>query len=660
MTKLTEKSLLVTGALPYANGPIHIGHLVEYVQADIWVRYWKLRGRDTVFLCADDTHGTPIMLRAQKEGISPEELIHRVWKEHTRDFAGFDVDFDLYYSTHSEENRKLSEEIFSQLSEAGHVVSRDIEQAYCPEDQMFLPDRFVLGGCPYCGAEDQYGDACEVCSKTYNSRELRSPYCSQCGAAPEWRRSEHLFFRLGDFTEFLKSWVPDRTQEEVTNKLTEWFESGLKDWDISRDHPYFGFEIPGHPRKYFYVWLDAPVGYMAATRHYCEQTGRSFDFYWREEEGAEVYHFIGKDIVYFHALFWPAMLQGASFRTPTGLYVHGFLTVDGEKMSKTRGTFIRASTYLEHLDPQYLRYYYAAKLTPRVEDLDLNFDDFVARVNSDLVNRLANIPSRTVKILHKNNGGRLEPLDTAGHALVETCRSRVDAVADLYEARAFSQVVRELADLGDLINTFIQDREPWKIAKSDPRAAAAICSAALEGFRVIATLIQPILPRWGSVVASLFELESLEWQAIGEPLGGHPIAAYQRLVERVDREKIDAMTEASRESSEKEVEVPSISSDPLLSCHFETPTVAEVEALGGAYWKLRFEEEPAISPVVAGLGEEYDPEHLVGSTVLVLANLEAKTIAGEESHGMLLAGIDRGRTVVAEVSRSRSPRGKDK
>ena len=513
------KKLLVTCGLPYANGPIHIGHLVEYIQADIWVRYWRLRGRDVVYFCADDTHGTPIMMRAWTEGITPEELIQRVWLEHRRDFAGFGVEFDLYHSTHSPENRELSEEMYQRLKKNGHIVTREIEQAYCPQDEMFLPDRYIRGVCPNCGKADQYGDACEACSKTYTPRDLIDPHCARCGSVPEWRKSTHLFFRLSDFTDRLRQWLADgHVQEEVANKVQEWFATGLQDWDIWGDAPYFGFEIPDYPGKYFYVWLDAPVGYMATTLAWCRNLDEDFDSYWRRANESEVVHIIGKDIIYFHALFWPATLMGSGFRTPSELAVHGFLTVDGEKMSKTRGTFINASTYLEYLDPQYLRYYYAAKLNSRVEDLDLNFDDFVLRVNSDLVGKLANIPSRTLAILHKSCGGRVGRLDNDGRAIVTRVRQRCGEVGALYAKREFNQAVRLIAELADEVNVYLQEQAPWQTVKEDTAKAAAACTAALNAFRILATLLQPILPDWGVRVARMFNLPALTWDRIAEDL----------------------------------------------------------------------------------------------------------------------------------------------
>ncbi|HYK04692.1 MAG TPA: methionine--tRNA ligase [Thermoanaerobaculia bacterium] len=638
------KKLLVTCALPYANGPIHIGHLVEYIQADIWVRYWRLRGRDVVYFCADDTHGTPIMLRALAEEITPEELIERVWHEHRRDFAGFGIEFDLYHSTHSQENRELSEELYRNLSKNGHIVTRDIEQAYCSNDAMFLPDRYIRGRCPNCGANDQYGDSCEVCSRTYTPRDLIAPYCARCRAAPEWRTSTHLFFRLSDFTDRLRSWLSSgHVQEEIANKLQEWFDAGLHDWDISRDAPYFGFEIPDYPGKYFYVWLDAPVGYMATTLAWCRQHDADFNSYWRHTNESEVVHIIGKDITYFHALFWPATLMGAGFRTPTELAVHGFLTVDGEKMSKTRGTFINASTYLEHLDPQYLRYYYAAKLNSRVEDLDLSFDDFVQRVNADLVGKLANIPSRTLAILHKSCGGRLSRLDVEGRALVTLVRQRCSAVGELYERREFSQVVRQIAELADEVNSYLQQHAPWVVAKHSPADAAATCTAALNAFRMLTTLLQPILPEWGRAVARMLGVPALTWDRLAEDLEDCAVQPYARLVDRVDPARTKALVEASTETLKPATssgEPVTISLDALVACDFAALPVMAVEAPGSGkpgYLRLRLEEQEESRVVIARLGDPGKSQGMMGKRVLVLRNLKPKKLQGEMSNGMVLA-----------------------
>lgn len=643
MTTSTKKKLLVTAALPYANGPIHLGHLVEYLQADIWVRYWRLRGRNVVYFCADDTHGTPIMLLAQAEGTTPEELISRMAAEHRSAFAGFDISFDLYHSTHSPENRELSTEIYEALRDRGHLVTRAIEQAYCPRDEMFLPDRYIRGRCPNCGATDQYGDSCEVCSRTYSPRDLVEPLCARCGSVPEWRQSTHLFFRLADFTEELKAWVHSgRVQPEIANKLEEWFEVGLTDWDISRDAPYFGFEIPDWPGKYFYVWLDAPVGYMATTLAWCRLHGADFDEYWRREDTTEVIHIVGKDIVYFHALFWPATLSGSGFRTPTELAVHGFLTVNGEKMSKSRGTFITAATYLRFLEPQYLRYYYAAKLTARVEDIDLSFEDFAQRVNSDLVHKLANIPSRALAILHKSYGGRLGRLSEEGRALVDVVRARCDEVGELFERREFASAVRLIIELAGEINLDLQEREPWKVVKENPTAAAAICTAALNGFRLLATLLQPILPAFAATTAKMLGLDALTWEGLDELLEDRPVRPYERLAERVPPEKLAALLAAIEETkvSTPQAKALDLTTEALVDVELG---VLPVESVGptanGASGYLRFalKAPDGLRQVTARLGGLEECAHLVGERLLVVQNLKPKTIQGEISQGMLLA-----------------------
>lgn len=635
------KKMLVTSALPYANGAIHIGHLVEYIQTDIWVRYWKLRGRDVMYVCADDTHGTPIMMRARDEGISPKQLIDRIWHEHQRDFAGFQIEFDNYYSTHSPENRQLSCEIYEALRRNGHIVERMIQQAYCNSCQMFLPDRYIRGACRNCGAEDQYGDSCEVCSTTYNPQDLIKPYCAQCGTEPTWRGSSHLFFRLSDFADRLQAWVQGgHVQEEVANKLQEWFQVGLQDWDISREAPYFGFEIPDHPGKYFYVWLDAPVGYMASTLNWCQQNRACFDTYWRSED-TEVYHFIGKDIIYFHALFWPAMLMGSGFRTPTQLCVHGFLTVNGEKMSKSRGTFINAETYLRHLDPQYLRYYYASKLNARLADIDLNQADFVHRVNADLVNKITNIPSRVLAMLHQHCNGRLTSLDNEGWRLIKQLREQCDTVAQSYQDREFGQVTRILVELAGFINTYLQEHKPWKLAAANPAAVATICTGALNGFKILATLLQPILPEFGRKVADILAVPSLTWDNLNEVIENRPVRPYKHLVSRAEPGKFDALVAESRQplGDTQDIPPPVLTLDPLVDSDLRIMRITEMKPIPDSerLVALTLDSRGELRQVVAGLGHNFDASGFVGQNILVLSNLEPKSIRGHESQGMILA-----------------------
>jgi methionyl-tRNA synthetase len=544
------RNILVTSALPYANGPIHIGHLVEYIQTDIWVRFHKMQGHRCIYVCADDAHGTPIMLRARQEGIEPEELIARVAEEHKVDFAAFRVDFDNYHSTHSDENREYSTLIYERLRDAGHIANRTITQAYDPVEKMFLPDRFIKGECPKCGAVDQYGDNCEACGASYSPNELINPVSAISGATPEQRESEHYFFRLGDFEEMLKAWTKGgHLQSEVTNKLDEWFEAGLQEWDISRDAPYFGFEIPDHPGKYFYVWLDAPIGYMASFKNLCDRTdGLGFDEFWNKDSNAELYHFIGKDIIYFHALFWPAMLQGSDFRTPSAIFSHGFLTVDGQKMSKSRGTFIKARTYLEHLNPEYLRYYLAAKLGGGIEDIDLNLEDFAARVNSDLVGKVVNIASRCSGFIRKRFDNMLAA-ELSEPELFQEFVAAGDSIAESYQQREFSRAIREIMALADRANQYIDEKKPWIIAKEDGKEHELqdVCSMGINLFRLLIGYLRPILPATTELAEEFLQIEPLTWEQLATPLLDHQIAKFKPLMTRVEPQHIEAMVEASRE-----------------------------------------------------------------------------------------------------------------
>jgi methionyl-tRNA synthetase len=544
------RDILVTSALPYANGSIHLGHLVEYIQTDIWVRFQRLRGQNCVYVCADDAHGTPIMLKARDEGIEPEALIERFGAEHRRDFDDFAISFDNYHSTHSPENRALSEAIYKKLDAAGHIERRVISQAYDPVQEMFLPDRFIRGECPRCGTHDQYGDACEACGATYQPTDLKNPVSVLSGAAPEARDSEHYFFKLGGFETFLREWTAGgHLQEAVAHKLDEWFQAGLKDWDISRDAPYFGFRIPNTDDKYFYVWLDAPIGYMASLENLRGRRGDlDFDRFWAPDSTAEVHHFIGKDIVYFHALFWPAMLSGAGFRTPTAIHAHGFLTVNGEKMSKSRGTFIRARSYLDHLPAEYLRYYFAAKLGAGVEDLDLNLEDFVARVNSDLVGKYVNLASRCAGFVSKRFGGELgETLDRPG--LFERFAAAGDEIAGLYEKRQFAQAMRRIMALADEANAYVAEREPWVLAKQEGREAElqAICASALSAFAQLTVYLKPVLPATAAAAEAFLNTGELTWADAQTPLTGRRIEKFKPLLQRVDPAAIEAILDASKQ-----------------------------------------------------------------------------------------------------------------
>jgi len=556
------RSILVTSALPYANGPIHIGHLVEYIQTDIWVRYQKMQGHQCLYVCADDAHGTPIMLRARQEGISPEILIARVAQEHQADFAAFHIDFDNYHSTHSEENRRYATTVYERNRDQGHIARRTITQAYDPVERMFLPDRFIKGECPKCGAPDQYGDNCEACGASYSPGDLKNPRSAVSGAVPELRESEHFFFRLGDFEALLREWTRSGSlQSEVANKLEEWFAAGLQEWDISRDAPYFGFEMPDHPGKYFYVWLDAPIGYMASFRNLCDRTpGLEFDRFWAGDSKAELYHFIGKDIMYFHTLFWPAMLHGAGFRVPSAVFCHGFLTVDGQKMSKSRGTFIKARTYLEHLNPEALRYYFAAKLSGGVDDIDLNLEDFALKVNADLVGKYVNIASRAAGFITKRFDGLLGPI-TPGNpnptrdsasvgSIIDQVRAAAPLIAHCYETREFAKAVKEIMRLADGVNHYVDEQKPWVLAKQTDQEGPLqdTCSVLINCFRLLTLYLKPILPNLASQAEAFLNVPPLTWADAGTLLpGGHRINKYQHLMTRIEPAQIAAMVEHSRE-----------------------------------------------------------------------------------------------------------------
>ena len=653
-----KRKILITSALPYANGSIHLGHLVEYIQTDIWSRFQKMRGHECYYVCADDAHGTPIMLRARAEGIEAEELIAKVWTEHTEDFASFSVGFDNYHSTHSEENRVCATTIYERNRDAGHITRRTISQAYDPEAEMFLPDRFIKGTCPKCGAEDQYGDSCEVCSATYAPTDLKNPVSAVSGATPVKKDSEHLFFKLGDFEQVLKDWhKAGHVQAQVANKLNEWFEAGLNDWDISRDAPYFGFEIPDAEGKYFYVWLDAPIGYMASFRHFCDRTGVDFDSYWNADSQAELHHFIGKDIIYFHALFWPAMLHGAGFRKPTGVYAHGFLTVDGAKMSKSRGTFIKARTYLKHLNPEYLRYYFAAKLNSRVDDIDLNLEDFAARVNADLVGKVVNIASRCAGFIKKRFDGRLSAeLDQP--ELFETFVKAGDEIADLYEKREFGRAIREIMALADLANQYIDDKAPWVIAKQEGQEQQlhAICSMGINLFRVLMGYLKPVLPVMAEQAEAFLKIEPMGWHSQDEPLLNHPINKFKPLMTRVDRDKISAMIEDSKEDLEAEARATSagpatdspLARDPIAETiefadfakvDLRVARIAKAEHVEGADKLLRLTLDLGgeTRNVFAGIKSAYRPEDLEGRMTVMVANLAPRKMKFGVSEGMVLA-----------------------
>ncbi|GAA5786848.1 methionine--tRNA ligase [Chitiniphilus shinanonensis] len=663
-TRMPRK-ILVTSALPYANGAIHLGHLVEYIQTDIWVRFMKLRGHTCHYVCADDTHGTPVMLRAEKEGISPEALIERVHGEHLRDFTSFLVGFDNYYSTNSEENREYSYRVYRALRDNGKIASRTISQLYDPVKNMFLPDRFVKGECPKCGAKDQYGDNCEVCGTTYSPTDLKNPYSVVSGAAPVLRDSEHFFFKLGECESFLRDWTRGsetvggmarpRLQEGAANKMQEWFEAGLNDWDISRDAPYFGFEIPDAPGKYFYVWLDAPVGYMASHRNLCDRLGLDFDEYWAKDSTAELYHFIGKDILYFHALFWPAMLEYSGFRTPTGINAHGFLTVDGAKMSKSRGTFITAESYLRHLNPEWLRYYFAAKLGSAIEDIDLNLDDFVARVNSDLIGKYVNIASRAAGFISKRFDGRLAA-DLGDAPLIARLQAAAEPIAEWFEAREYGRALREIMLLTDEVNQFVDANKPWEMAKQEGRDAELqrVCSVLINAFRLLTIYLKPVLPKLAADVEAFLQVQPLTWADAQTLLRDHAIAPYQHLMTRIDPKAVQAMVEENKQTlapaeaapaqaAAPAYEIPPIAEtigiDDFMKIDLRVAKIVEAKAVEGAdkLVSLTLDIGSETRHVFAGIKSAYAPEALVGRMTVMVANLAPRKMKFGVSEGMVLA-----------------------
>lgn len=647
-----SRNILVTCALPYANGSIHLGHMLEHVQADIWVRFQRMRGHNIHFICADDAHGTPIMLKAQQLGITPEEMIAAVSEEHQTDFAGFKISFDNYHSTHSDENRHFSELIYTKLKENGFIKSKTISQLYDPEKNMFLPDRFVKGTCPKCKAADQYGDNCEVCGATYSPTELINPKSAVSGATPVMKETEHFFFDLPQFADMLQAWTTSGAlQEEISNKLNEWFTSGLHQWDITRDAPYFGFEIPGAPNKFFYVWLDAPIGYMGSFKNLCDKRGDiDFDAFWGQNSDAELYHFIGKDIVYFHSLFWPAMLDGAGFRKPSNVFVHGYVTVNGAKMSKSRGTFIKASTYLQHLDPECLRYYYAAKLNNRIDDLDLNLDDFVARVNSDVVNKLVNLASRTAGFVTKRLDGKLA--DTLSEpALYATFTSASERIAEAYENREFSRAIREIMALADEANRYVDEKAPWVIAKQEGQEAelSAVCSTTLNLFRVLMTYLKPVMPELAARAEAFLNV-TLNWADIEQPLLAHTVAPFKALFNRIDPVKVAAMVEASKEEQQTtapkatgpladEPIAPEISYDDFAKLDLRVALIKKAEAVPEADKLLRLQLDLGgeTRQVFAGIKSAYSPEQLEGKLTVMVANLAPRKMRFGMSEGMVLA-----------------------
>ncbi|HGO7715985.1 TPA: methionine--tRNA ligase [Neisseria meningitidis] len=659
------RKILVTSALPYANGSIHLGHMVEHIQTDVWVRFQKLRGHACHYCCADDTHGTPVMLAAQKQGIAPEDMIAKVREEHLADFTGFFIGYDNYYSTHSPENKQFSQDIYRALKANGKIESRVIEQLFDPEKQMFLPDRFVKGECPKCHAHDQYGDNCEVCGTTYSPTELINPYSAVSGAKPELRESEHFFFKLGECADFLKAWTSGNNphdgkphlQAEALNKMKEWLGEGeettLSDWDISRDAPYFGFEIPDAPGKYFYVWLDAPVGYMASFKNLCGHIGIDFDEYFKADSQTEMYHFIGKDILYFHALFWPAMLHFSGHRAPTGVYAHGFLTVDGQKMSKSRGTFITAKSYLEQgLNPEWMRYYIAAKLNSKIEDIDLNLQDFISRVNSDLVGKYVNIAARASGFIAKRFEGRLK--DVADSALLAKLTAQSEAIAECYESREYAKALRDIMALADIVNEYVDANKPWELAKQEGQDARLheVCSELINAFTMLTAYLAPVLPKVAENAAKFLNLEAITWANTRETLGEHAINKYEHLMQRVEQKQVDDLIEANKQSiaaaavpaaeeSKYEKVAEQASFDDFMKIDMRVAKVLNCEAVEGSTKLLKFDLDFGFEKriIFSGIAAFYpNPAELNGRMVIAVANFAPRKMAKfGVSEGMILS-----------------------
>ncbi len=651
--KQSKRKILITSALPYANGPIHLGHLVEYIQTDIWARFQKMRGHNCIYVCADDAHGTPIMLKAQAEGIEPEELIVRVSKEHQDDFAGFNIQFDHYHSTHSAENQQYSNYIYNKLKENGHISRKTISQLFDPEKEMFLPDRFIKGTCPKCKTADQYGDNFEACGATYSTTELIDPKSAVSGATPIEKDSDHLFFELAHFEEMLKEWThKGHLQTQIANKLDEWFETGLRAWDISRDAPYFGFEIPGEKDKFFYVWLDAPIGYMASFKAYCDKTGTDFNEYWKVGSETELYHFIGKDIIYFHALFWPAMLSGAEFRTPDAIYAHGFLTVDGQKMSKSRGTFIMAKTYLEYLNPEHLRYYFAAKLSSKIDDIDLNLEDFAQRVNSDLIGKVVNIASRCAGFIVKKFDGKLaQTWSKQAQDLYDNTVSRSEKIANLYESREYGQAMREIMAIADIANEYIDETAPWVLAKQEGKENELheSVTVGINMFRVLIIFLAPVIPETAQKSFAFLQLNEIKWSDVNTPLLGHKINKFKLLMQRVEKDNLDKILEDSKENLQTtQTTTTTTNFEPLaeqvtiadfLKLDLRVATIINAEDVPKADKLLKLTLDLGFEQrqVFAGIKSAYEVADLIGKTTIIVANLKPRKMRFGVSEGMVLA-----------------------
>lgn len=662
---MKPRKILITSALPYANGNIHLGHMVEHIQTDIWARFQRLRGHECYYVCADDAHGTPIMLRAEKDGIPPQQLIDRVYQEHTRDFAGFNISYDNYYTTHSDENREFSEYIYLAARTSGHIDKRTIRQAYDEQAQMFLPDRFIKGECPRCGSPDQYGDNCEVCGATYSPTDLKNAVSVVSGTKPVEKETEHYFFKLGNFEAFLREFLQSgAVQKEIANKQMEWFESdqGLSDWDVSRDAPYWGFKIPDTDDKYFYVWLDAPIGYLASFKNYCSRSSLNFDEFWKVDSEAEVYHFIGKDIAYFHTLFWPALLKSANLRTPSAVFCHGFVTVNGAKMSKSRGTFIQAESYLRHLNPEYLRYYFASKLGNSVEDIDLNLDDFQQRVNSDLVGKVVNIASRCAGFINKRFDNQLTA-ELPNPALYQEFAAASESIAEAFENRRYSQAIREIMALADKANQYVDEQKPWALAKDESKLAEvqAICTQGLNLYRAITTYLKPVLPQLAAESEAFLNVSELTWASVQEPLLGTTINTFKPLMTRVEQAAVDAMIEDNKQALDAAQATPvtqskHLTDDPISApiqyddfakLDFRVAKIVKAAAVEGAdkLVQLTLDLGGETRNVFAGIKSAYNPADLEGRLTVMVANLAPRKMRFGVSEGMVLAAGPGGKDI---------------
>ena len=653
------RRIVVTSALPYANGSIHLGHLVEYIQTDIWARSQKMSGNECVYICADDSHGTPIMLKAKELGITPEELIEKTYDEHVKDFKDFQIEFDNFHTTHSDENKEISQKIYQSLRDKGNIVSKEIEQFYDNEAKMFLPDRFIKGECPKCGAKDQYGDSCEECGATYSPTDVKNPISTVSNTTPVTKKTEHVFFQLSSYESFLKEWMKNNEiQKEIKNKLSEWLEGGLVDWDITRDKPYFGFEIPDLKDKYFYVWLDAPIGYIASHKNYCDKNKQNYIDDWKEGSKTELYHFIGKDIAYFHGLFWPAMLEGAGLRKPNGVYCHGFLTIDGEKMSKSRGTFFNARTYLNHLLPDYLRYYFSSRLTNKIEDIDLNFDDFMTRVNSDLVGKIINIGSRCAKFINKDFDSQLSS-EVGNEELIKSVLSRKEEIIQNYEARNYAANIRIISSLSDEINKYLDDEKPWVKIKDDSTKGhvQAICSDGINGFKFIIGYLKPVLPEIANKVENLLNCDSITWSNIDNQLTDHKINAFVPLITRINKESIEKMKEENNKESVTAEDTDKIAIDDFIKVDLRVAKIINAKELEESRKLLELEVDlgDETRTIFAGIKKSYSPDDLIGKLVVVIANLKPRKMKFGTSNGMVLATQHDGDIIIIQPEKDVSP-----